>query len=34
MNIGQYNSDKLALHDQVQSNLQYKGNHTIYVTVI
>jgi hypothetical protein len=26
--------DKIALDDQVQSNPQYKGNHTIYVITI
>jgi len=31
MNIGQYYSDKIALDDQVQSNLQNKGNHTIHI---
>jgi len=31
MNIGQYYSDKIALDDQVQSNLQHNGNHTIYI---
>jgi len=31
MNTEQYYSDKIALHDQLQSNLQYKGNHTIYI---
>ena len=31
MNTGQYYSDTIALDYQVQSNLQYKGNHTIYI---
>jgi len=31
MNTGQYYSDKTAVDDQVQSNLQYNDNHTIYM---
>jgi len=31
MNIGEYYSDKTALDDQVQSNLQYNSNHNIHI---